>query len=107
MNTYGITLEAVRAAFKAQDGKCDICRQPFDLKKEKKPYYVDHDHSKKEKGHFRGLLCQSCNSSIGYLKDKPVWALNAAIYLMKHQPYDLDELLESVGRLSVTIDEKQ
>lgn len=63
--TYGITLEDYKAMYSAQDGKCWICE-------ESKPpngkggLVVDHCHTK---GHVRGLLCSSCNTGIGKLKE--------------------------------------
>ncbi len=70
---YGITVEDYDRMFKAQGGRCKICKQERELK-------VDHCH---EKGHVRGLLCDLCNRGIGFFKDDPVWLSAAANYLRK------------------------
>lgn len=43
---------------------------------------VDHDH---KTGKVRALLCNYCNSAIGFLRDDPERAISAAEYLAKHQ----------------------
>lgn len=60
-----------------QCGKCAIC----DASKPghgRKRFAVDHDH---QTGHVRGLLCHSCNTGIGLLRDSIVVLLSAARYL--------------------------
>jgi hypothetical protein len=39
---------------------------------------VDHDH---KTGAIRGLLCNNCNASLGYLHDDPVQVRAALTYL--------------------------
>ena len=58
-----------------QDNRCAICgAMP------KKPLFVDHCHVT---GKVRGLLCVSCNTALGLLKDS-ITALEQAIkYLLK------------------------
>lgn len=66
----------------AQDGKCAICRQdPGD-----KSLFVDHDHTccpgKESCGEcVRGLLCQHCNSILGFARDDAAVLANAIAYL--------------------------
>lgn len=59
--TYGITSEQYRALFKAQGGRCYICRRKVHSKR----LAVDHDH---QTGEVRGLLCadseRGCNHAI-------------------------------------------
>lgn len=43
---------------------------------------VDHDHST---GAIRGLLCPSCNTGIGQLKDDPDLVIKAYNYLVIHK----------------------
>lgn len=57
---YGITLDEYNAMFSAQGGCCLICRSP---QKPGKRLYIDHNHTT---GQVRGLLCQPCNSLVGF-----------------------------------------
>lgn len=73
--TYGITSEEYAALFKAQEGRCAICRET-----RTKNLAVDHCH---KTGAIRGLLCQRCN---GHLlargaRDRPEVLRRAADYL--------------------------
>jgi len=60
---YGITESDYYSMFNAQGRACAICRispdRPAGL-------HVDHDHAT---GRVRGLLCNSCNTAIGLLRD--------------------------------------
>lgn len=60
---YGISLKERNKILKQQNGKCKICGLKFDENIKK---CVDHSH-KNEK--VRGILCNSCNSGIGFLKN--------------------------------------
>jgi hypothetical protein len=55
-----------------QEHKCAICRRT------PKRLVVDHDH---DDGQNRGLLCSSCNSGIGMLKDDIALLRAAVAYL--------------------------
>jgi hypothetical protein len=57
----------------AQGGKCAICRR------KRRRLCVDHCHTR---GHLRGLLCNRCNSGVGFFGDSPPLLLRAALYLM-------------------------
>jgi hypothetical protein len=70
---YGITLEDYNSMFISQGGCCAICNTH--QKDIEKRLSVDHCHNS---GNVRGLLCNSCNTSIGLLKED-VGILNAAI----------------------------
>lgn len=59
---YGLTAEDYTSLLEAQRGVCGICH----TEPNSKPLAVDHDH---ETGAVRGLLCGTCNSGIGMLKD--------------------------------------
>lgn len=60
---FGITVEEYDALFVKQNGRCAICRtEPG----EERRLAVDHDH---RTGEVRGLLCMSCNTGIGHLRD--------------------------------------
>ena len=63
---YEITLEQYEIMLKKQKGKCAICGSK-DVKCGSKTHFVvDHNH---KTGKVRGLLCNNCNSGIGYLED--------------------------------------
>lgn len=55
----------------AKDG-CNICPNTTDL-------VVDHCH---ETGEVRGILCRTCNTGIGHLKDSPELVMRAYDYLI-------------------------
>ena len=57
----GITKEEYDALFEAQGGKCAGC-----LTVPKDRLCIDHDHAD---GRVRALLCRSCNSALGLVKD--------------------------------------
>lgn len=63
--------------FKAQRGRCAICRtRPEDDRK----LCIDHDH---ETGIVRGLLCDRCNLGLGHLED---WIGSALRYVIRSAP---------------------
>lgn len=66
---YNLTAEEFTYMVIAQGGKCGVC------KKQNDNLYVDHNHIT---GQVRGLLCQKCNSGIGFLGDT-VEGLSAAL----------------------------
>lgn len=62
--TYGINLATYNTMLVEQGCRCKICQKPQgDLKR---ALCVDHDHNT---GKVRGLLCDTCNRSLGLLKD--------------------------------------
>jgi hypothetical protein len=76
---YGITPEDYAELLEKQNYVCAICSRPpgkrFRLS-------IDHDH---DTGIVRGLLCNTCNLSLGRIGEDPQtlinWAYNAAFYL--------------------------
>jgi hypothetical protein len=60
MSQYRMSLEEWHARLLSQDGRCGGCNEPMPAP------HVDHCHST---GAVRGLLCNACNSAIGYAKD--------------------------------------
>lgn len=67
----GITLARWNEMFQEQNGECAICNLT------NVALVTDHNHST---GKVRGLLCISCNSSLGFL-EKEGWADRAFKYL--------------------------
>lgn len=80
---YGITLEQYDEMFAVQDGVCAICGG---VNPNNGRLCVDHDHTT---GKVRGLLCQSCNSVIGYIKENIGVLLNMGVYLEKYKCQNL------------------
>ena len=75
-STYGIDLATYNQMLVTQGRRCKICQTPQgDLKR---AMCVDHDHST---GKVRGLLCDTCNRSLGLLKDNVNILTRAVDYL--------------------------
>lgn len=74
-NTYNITAEEFTYMVMEQGGVCAICQNPSTSS-----LVVDHDHTT---GAVRGLLCQKCNSGIGFLGDSLKGLEKAINYLKK------------------------
>lgn len=75
---YGMTVGDYNDLLKKQNGMCAICLLPPG----KQALRVDHDHDTNE---VRGLLCGTCNSGIGHLRDD-VNLLKAAIEYLQDPP---------------------
>jgi hypothetical protein len=76
--TYGVSTDWYKLKIESQNNLCAIC------KRSESAYgnlCVDHDHNT---GKVRDLLCNRCNSAIGFL-DEDILRFEAAIeYLKKH-----------------------
>lgn len=76
---YDMSLDEYRRRVAAQEGRCAICRERPEGKRDR--LYVDHDHAT---GAVRDLLCRSCNHALGNAKDD-IARLEAMIdYLRRH-----------------------
>lgn len=73
---YGLTMDDYESILASQKGVCAICGMPPG----RRPLSVDHCH---DTGAVRGLLCHSCNTGIGFLKDSVDLLKKAAKYLNK------------------------
>ena len=71
---FNINKEQYNQMFTSQDGKCAICNN------EMKVINIDHCH---ETNIVRGLLCTSCNTGIGKLKEDINIMKSAINYLTK------------------------
>ena len=78
LSRYGLTPLKFQELWKAQSGCCAICSKPLDVNK----YRIDHNHNT---GEVRGLLCASCNTAIGLLRDSEAFLLRAVRYLNGHR----------------------
>jgi Recombination endonuclease VII len=73
---YGLTKVEVLALIAAQDSKCAICGVDVSVK-----FAIDHDHKTMA---IRGILCRTCNTGMGMLKDSAQVLLKAYEYLCRH-----------------------
>jgi hypothetical protein len=74
--SYKITLDDYNKMLVEQNYSCKICLSHQD--KFKRRLCVDHDHTT---GKVRGLLCDTCNRSLGLLKDNIEVMKRAVTYL--------------------------
>jgi|ERR1035441_296639 hypothetical protein len=72
---YNITVDQHRQMFISQNGKCAICHKRFI---DKKDIRTDHNHITNQ---VRQLLCNGCNTGLGYFRENPQALRNAADYL--------------------------
>lgn len=82
---HGITIETYECMLRDQDYKCAICfkqETATHLNGRLKMLCVDHDHATNK---IRGLLCNRCNSALGYIYESFDTAMNMAKYIMKHK----------------------
>lgn len=79
---YGITVEDYNFLLKEQGYCCAICKtkDPSSKRKGLNKFHVDHCHAT---GKVRGLLCNSCNTAIGYLNDDETNLIAALRYLRR------------------------
>lgn len=82
VHRHGLTDESFAALLDKYEGLCHSCREEFAT-------VVDHDHSCCPQTNtscglcVRGLLCNGCNSALGFIKDSPGRARLLASYLEK------------------------
>lgn len=74
----GITLEQLKQFFIDQNYRCKLCDRPES--ECHRGLHVDHCHVT---GVFRGLLCHSCNTGLGSLRDSVEILTKAIQYLQK------------------------
>lgn len=73
---YNLDIDVYNKMLQNQDNKCCICQYEFGQKDG--DVYVDHCHTTKK---VRGLLCQHCNSGLGYFRDSKNNLAKAIEYL--------------------------
>lgn len=76
--SYGMTKDQHNEIYAKQNGVCAICKKPPKTRSGVKGLYVDHNH---ETGKPRALLCQHCNSALGFASDSPELLRAMADYL--------------------------
>lgn len=84
-NGWGLTSDAYLKMMGEQDCRCAVCR--LELGPDLLPV-VDHNHAT---GEIRGLLCGSCNTALGLLKDSPAVVRGALAYLEERGHYGPSE----------------
>lgn len=78
---YKITLEQYEKMLQNQKSTCFICKKhQSNMPKSYGRLVIDHCH---KTGKIRGLLCRSCNSGIGQLKDSETLLRRAIHYLAR------------------------
>ena len=88
---FNLTIEKYQALFESQKGLCAICSVYH--KDYGKRLSIDHNH---KTGKIRGVLCHSCNTSLGGFKDS-VEILNKAIeYLEAYTANDSSGVIDAV-----------
>lgn len=80
LRKFALANDEYEALIKKQNGRCAICCElPKTRWKGGEPtLVVDHDH---KTGAVRGLLCLTCNTAIGHLRDSPDLLRAAARYI--------------------------
>lgn len=73
---YGLRPDDVERMRRAQDGKCAVCERSTSR------LLIDHCHVK---GHVRALLCQTCNTFLGWYEKKADTILRFQRYLETHR----------------------
>lgn len=82
---YGISTERAEAILADQGGKCPVCEMTISFtfdRVERSAAHIDHNHVT---GSIRGILCSSCNTAIGKLKDSEMVLWRAILYLRQHR----------------------
>jgi len=91
---YGLTLEQYDEMNRIQGGRCAICNKvPAGTSHISRRLAVDHDHAT---GTVRGLLCGTCNTTIGMIEDRPELLDRMRRYLSKHAQLRLVEKLNGI-----------
>ena len=80
---YGVSVEQYNTLLEIQNGRCSICgRSASD---NGKLLAVDHAH---QTGLVRGLLCNDCNSGLGFFHERQDLLMEAMTYLENHTGID-------------------
>jgi len=88
---YGLTPEAYHDRLIAQSGRCDICNDP--LSRDHRRMSIDHSH---HSGRVRGLLCQRCNSLLGYLEKPPRRVIYAALDYIRDNQFTHEAIVGTI-----------
>ena len=72
---YGLTAEALKSIWSNPTCSNPGCEATTHLR-------MDHDHAT---GKFRALLCNGCNTALGFLKENPERIRSLATYIERFQ----------------------
>lgn len=76
---FGLTVDDYQAMFEKQGGRCAICgKHQTEMGRR---LYVDHNHTT---GKVRALLCQHCNTALGFVDDNEGTLQKMIDYLRRH-----------------------
>lgn len=81
---YGITYKDYLELLENQNYRCGICKLTIEEANscnvwgKNKRFHVDHNH---KTGEIRGLLCNNCNTGLGYFKESPLILKTVIQYL--------------------------
>ena len=81
LKKYGLTIEDFESLEKQSNNRCYICGEE-ETRLVSKKLCVDHCH---KTGKVRGLLCNRCNRTLGFLKDDIDLMLTMIGYIRHHQ----------------------
>ena len=76
---YGIEYDEYLALLKTQDNACALCGQKFIEGSRRTSTNVDHNHTT---GSVRGLLCVSCNTTVGTVESNWIRLFDIVEYIV-------------------------
>jgi len=100
---FGITQNEFNKLLNAQNFKCKICGEKYNMSIDKvgrvRPnFHIDHNH---KTGEIRGLLCSKCNLGIGYFKDSKELLIKAARYLSDDKAVNSEDFFNKGSKVIV------
>lgn len=86
LRSYGLNRDNFTTLLNHQNNSCAICLESFF----KTVPHIDHNHLT---GEVRGLLCVSCNTSLGRFKDSIPVLQNAITYLRFPTAFEIQSIV--------------
>lgn len=78
---YGLEPEEFHRMMSSQKEQCATCKKDFNWGDKQTKPHIDHCH---KSGVIRGILCNKCNTTLGWLSDQPDTLKRMAEYLECH-----------------------
>jgi hypothetical protein len=85
---YGLSIEELNKKLENQNDCCAICNRPFNGSSN---FCIDHNHKTMK---IRGILCKSCNTLLGIIKDDVNNLIPVYKYLSNYKEKSLAELVK-------------